>query len=180
MIDNNTIIYCNHIDTKRKAENQNPATWMLQVIGAGSTQSSSVDFHEFYKGSSLSDSNKIVVSAYCTLNESTVVEHDAVGDTKKIVIKYYASYSSQFRYLMIRALKTYWRSPSYNFVRMIVNLLVALLFSSAYATQTYETDVQIISRVGLIYVTTFFLGTCVYLIINEIIAHIVFIIHHTS
>lgn len=133
---------------------------MLQVIGAGSTQTSSVDFHEYYKSSSLCESNKIVVAAYCTdTSSSPTVDQPVVDDASKVVLpEYYASYSSQFKYLMIRALKTYWRSPSYNFVRMIVNLLVALLFSSAYASQKYTTDVQIISRVGLIYITAFFLG----------------------
>jgi hypothetical protein len=41
---------------------------------------------------------------------------------------------------------------------MIVNVVIALIFSSTYADQKYDTNVDVISRVALIYVTVLFMG----------------------
>jgi hypothetical protein len=72
--------------------------------------------------------------------------------------KYNASYPTQFKLLMYRFLLAYWRSPTYNFVRMVVSVVIALIFSSTYANQKYTSDVDVISRVALIYITVLFMG----------------------
>jgi hypothetical protein len=41
---------------------------------------------------------------------------------------------------------------------MIVNLVIALIFSSTYADQKFYSNVDIISRVALIYITVMFTG----------------------
>jgi hypothetical protein len=77
---------------------------------------------------------------------------------KAPVSKYNASYPTQFKLLMYRFLLAYWRSPTYNFVRMVVSVVIALIFSSTYADQKYTSDVDVISRVALIYITVLFMG----------------------
>lgn len=72
--------------------------------------------------------------------------------------KYNASVLLQFQQLMYRAQLSYWRSPSYNFVRMMICAVVGLIFSSTYANQNYSSDVDTISRCAVIYMTTLFCG----------------------
>lgn len=163
--------------------NQNPATWMLQVIGAGTSSSTTTDFHEYYKSSSLYQINHMFVHTLCSGDNNhnnnndnhndDNDHHDNLHHSNDLLInmeldyifhpdswfqQYDASYSTQFKYLMIRSLLCYWRSPSYNFVRMTVNILLAFIFASAYATTTYTTDAYLIGRVSLIYISVLFLG----------------------
>ena len=41
---------------------------------------------------------------------------------------------------------------------MVVSIVIALIFSSTYANQQYSTDVDVISRVAVIYITVLFMG----------------------
>lgn len=71
---------------------------------------------------------------------------------------YVASYTQQTYWLLKRAFTTYWRTPSYNFVRLIVYILIALLFGSAYPQQTYHNNISTMSRTAVIFITTMFCG----------------------
>jgi hypothetical protein len=53
---------------------------------------------------------------------------------------------------------SYWRSPSYNFARMVVSIIIALIFSSTYANQSYTQQTDAIARTAVIYVTVLFCG----------------------
>jgi ABC-type uncharacterized transport system permease subunit len=62
------------------------------------------------------------------------------------------------RAVAIRALKIYNRSPSYNLNRMLVAGIMALLFSTVYASQKVpqnESDMN--SRINSVFVSTIFL-----------------------
>ena len=171
-------------DVAAKPKGHNPATWMLEVIGAGTggnTAGSVVDFHEYYKQSSACVINTAKVDVLCA---ETIDENDLENGQNNIVVKnsecgflpvycgapgntggdtsvgfqYTTSYTTQFRYLMTRFLLSYWRSPKYNFARMVVSIVIALIFSSTYANQQYSTDVDVISRVAVIYITVLFMG----------------------
>jgi len=150
---------------------------MLQVIGAGTSSSTTIDFHEYYKSSSLCQINHMFIQALCSdhHHQQQQQQHDNNNNqhSHELLInmeldylfhpdtwfkQYNASYLIQFRYLMMRSLLCYWRSPSYNFVRMTINILLAFIFSSAYARTTYTTDAHLIGRVSLIYVSVLFLG----------------------
>ena len=170
-------------DVAAKPKGHNPATWMLEVIGAGTggnTAGSVVDFHEYYKQSSACVINTAKVNTLCIDTiELDDLEDGAIlpvndsfcgflpvyrGTTGASTVgtapgwQYTASYSTQFRYLMTRFMLSYWRSPKYNFSRMIVSIVIALVFSSTYANQQYSTDVDVISRVAVIYITVLFMG----------------------
>ena len=168
-----------------KPSGVNPATWMLEVIGAGTGTTTSVtsDFHKVYKASSLCLANTTHVDVLCpdAETDSQNEEDDPseadcrfkpVHIVKERIKKrrelraaahktFNANYFVQFRCLMYRFLLAYWRSPSYNFVRMMVSIVVALLFSSTYADQQYSSDVDVVSRVALIYITCMFMGVVI-------------------
>jgi hypothetical protein len=164
-----------------KPAGSNPATWMLEVIGAGTSgaMSNVIDFHAYYCSTTLCAVNAARLDALIT----DALSPDDVESGNLVVVKsaecgflpvflgpgkgptddasnhkYNASYTTQFSVLMWRFLLAYWRSPTYNFVRMVVSVVIALIFSSTYADQKYSTDVDVISRVAVMYVTLLFMG----------------------
>ena len=182
--------------------NQNPATYMLEVLGNSST-----DFHAYYKKSLLCEANLIrtdeLSTPYPEVHLKPVSHHDAdsssehtphtptvtpvLSSTKDRTLRglrnysaltlsptprqqsqltsvihheslYLTSYFHQFRWVSHKVRLSYWRTPSYNFGRFMVAILIAFIFSSAYANQTYYTAQSVIARCGVIYITTLFLG----------------------
>jgi hypothetical protein len=83
---------------------------------------------------------------------------------------YNASYFRQFRYLMHRIALTYWRTPNYSLFRYFSNILIALIFASAYPLQTYHTYVATVSRAAVIYLTTIFCGVLALLSVMPVLS----------
>eukprot|EP01034_Spumella_vulgaris_P047202 gene47202-biopygen305 len=159
-----------------KVAGVNPATWMLEAIGAGTGASSiSTDFHACYQNSAICEANNVQINVLCPNDENeSAVKIMAGGDLESGSAvyhqeseklkghvhqnKYNASSWRQFTVLMNRFLVSYWRSPMYNFARMMVSIVIALLFSSTYANQKYSTNVDVVSRVAVIFLTVLFVG----------------------
>ena len=150
---------------------RNPATWMLQVIGAGTARATdvlqvSVDFAAYYKSTSLCQANGAKVL-------SLTKDHTEDDDIKRSISRLesfkhavetvvHSSYASarwtQFKCLFSRTFISYWRTPSYNFLRMVISILIALIFASVYANQKYDTDAKCIARTGVVFLTLLFCG----------------------
>ncbi|CAE7611005.1 PDR1, partial [Symbiodinium microadriaticum] len=164
---------------------QNPATWMLEVIGAGTGSADvlTTDFHEFYKQSVLCGVNSAKVDLLCS-DTSDLVE-DAEGDesapcrvmpvfhckvapTQYCTSQFNATYFDQCKYVMRRAVLSYWRSPSYNFIRMITSIIIALIFASTFADQNYDTDVDVMSRCAVMFITILFCGVVVMMSVQPV------------
>eukprot|EP01034_Spumella_vulgaris_P047236 gene47236-biopygen2339 len=155
---------------------------MLEVIGAGTANTSAVgtDFHACYKQSVVCETNSTHVNVLCPeareeTSETVFVAPDLESGGERHVemitvavadlrvhhahhTKYNTSSWVQFTVLMKRFMLSYWRSPTYNVARMMVNVVIALIFSSTYANQQYTTSVDVISRVALIYITVLLMG----------------------
>jgi ABC-type multidrug transport system ATPase subunit len=128
---------------------ENPATWMLTTIGAGSAGSDadSFDFAKAYAQSPLASD---CIDKIKSMNYETKISMPK---------KYATSTSFQLREVFRRLWKIYLRSPGYNRVRLMVSAIVALLFGSVFASQRVpqnESDMN--SRVTSIYITALFLG----------------------
>ena len=147
----------------------NPATWMLEVIGAGTAASqSTVEFASHYNDSELCAVNNSYTNALCSTSDgSSRDEAESQLQFKKSLTphtekngesKYNTTLTEQLYWLFNRAFRSYWRSPSYNITRFGINVVIALIFASAYSNQTYFTDVNVISRSAVIYITVFFCG----------------------
>jgi hypothetical protein len=156
---------------------QNPATWMLETIGAGTgpAKESVTDFHIYYKQSSLHQAVQSKVNALSASQEPlektspatssavTTAPYLSIASLTELsqpepVSKYNVSYSTQFYWLLKRAALSYWRSPGYNLVRLMISVVIALIFASAYAHQHYSSDVEVVSRCAVMYVTLLFVG----------------------
>ena len=146
---------------------QNPATWMLEQIGAGTGGSgSTLDFHEYYKKSVLCAENTLKVDTVCAPappmgTSQELVEGEGQGQeqmTEAQVDDSRPGYGTQFRLLLTRNFIAYWRNPDYNLVRMMISIIVAMLFASAFAQYKYTTYVDTISLAALMYITSLFIG----------------------
>jgi len=140
----------------------NPATWMLEVIGAGvaaaandaamNEGSGSTDFVEKFNGS----------------RERTVLEDTmqlpGVGVPSPelpemvFVAKRAASSATQARFLIKRFFDMYWRSPTYNLTRLGMAVFLALLFGVTFTTADYTSYQGLNSGMGMIFMATLFIG----------------------
>lgn len=145
----------------------NPATWMLEVIGAGTSvnNTSETDFHAHYNNSSLCEVNLVHLDSLTVPNEGSrrltiedITDHGG----------YNTSYLQQFAILFKRIALTYWRTPSYSLMRHFTNILIALIFASAYPLQKYHTYVAAVSRAAVIYITSLFCGVLAMLTIMPV------------
>jgi energy-coupling factor transporter ATP-binding protein EcfA2/ABC-type multidrug transport system permease subunit len=133
----------------------NPATWMLECIGAGVGSSgaqsgSTPNFAELFKQSELKMS----------LDEA--MKKDGVGLPSKELepIKFSSTYAAtsavQMRLLVKRFFDMYWRTASYNLTRLAISVMLALIFGIIYLGADYESYQGVNSGVGMIFVTTLF------------------------
>eukprot|EP01038_Epipyxis_sp_PR26KG_P004915 gene4915-6878_t len=140
----------------RIKDRQNPASWMLEVIGAGTAATiSTTDYHEFYKASELCAVNNIQTNSLCN-RELTDEEKEKAA--KSTVHHFNASYFMQFKHLSYKIFLSYWRTPSYNLTRFFINAVIGLIFASAYVNQNYDTQNGCISRAAVMFVTVLFCG----------------------
>mmetsp|Transcript_27588 Transcript_27588/g.66312 ORF Transcript_27588/g.66312 Transcript_27588/m.66312 type:complete len:915 (-) Transcript_27588:593-3337(-) len=126
---------------------ENPATWMLTTIGAGSASAGNqFDYAGAYHESML---------RYQCLAKIKTIE-DAASDDGKISFsnKFATSTLTQLRFVFRRAWKIYWRSPSYNRTRIITSILLSLLIGSVFVSnQTPRNESDMNSRVTTIYMS---------------------------
>lgn len=157
---------------------ENPATWMLTTIGAGSAGSDADNFDYAkayahsplatdcskkidYINESAADDGKITFTTkYATNTRTQSVEVFKVSALLVFFQYLYSICSLLSPFVLFQRLsKIYWRSPGYNRVRLLVSGIVALLFGSVFASQRVpENEGDMNSRVTSIYITALFLG----------------------
>ena len=122
----------------------NPATWML-----GACDARDADFASYYYGSDLKkhhDANDV-------LGTTTILPR---GQRRG-----FAQEMHETAVLYRRMATTYYRDPSYNVARGVVSVAVGALFASCAPKRrpkAVDSFTDVISRVGLLYVATFFVG----------------------
>jgi ABC-type multidrug transport system ATPase subunit/ABC-type multidrug transport system permease subunit len=138
----------------------NPATWMLEVIGAGVTAASgedgktndATDFVEKFNGS----------------RERTVLEDamqlPGVGvpspELPEMVFatKRAAKSSTQAWFLIKRFMDIYWRTPTFNLTRLGMAVFLSLLFGVTFTAADYTSYQGLNSGMGMIFMATLFVG----------------------
>lgn len=103
----------------------NPATYMLEVIGAGAVEKEGVDYAELYRESNL-----------CARNVENLerIVRTNIEDRPEIYFEhsYASTFSEQQELLLKRWVNAYWRNSSYNVARLIVAILIALFFGLSF------------------------------------------------
>ena len=155
---------------------QNPATWMLELLSHEKKAVSfyengiikqTTDFHAYFKNSSEYQTAMVKITALCPKSVGIVdhkhhtleaLDHIKHAMQSSTAFQYSSSPLQQYKELMNRTFVMYWRTPTYNFLRFIINLVIALLFGSVYANQKYTTTGDCIARVGIIFLSALFSG----------------------
>ncbi|RLN71903.1 hypothetical protein BBJ28_00019653, partial [Nothophytophthora sp. Chile5] len=141
-------------DVPKIEDGYNPATWMLEVIGAGVDHSVDldIDFAETFKTSNLKT----------VMDENLKKEGVAVpvpGQTQlSFANKRAASNFMQAYMVTQRFFRMYWRVPTYNWTRMVVYIFMGFLFGLVFVGADYTTYQEVNSGLGMLFCTTAFLG----------------------
>ncbi|RHZ09009.1 hypothetical protein DYB31_005879 [Aphanomyces astaci] len=133
----------------------NPATWMLECIGAGVEVKShdatpDMDFVKIFQAS----------PEFQTL--TTRVAKVAFPSSELAELKYAkkraAPSATQYRLLIQRFLRMYWRTASYNWTRLMISIVLAVLFGLVFCKINYNTFAGANGGVGMIFITAVFLS----------------------
>eukprot|EP00899_Mesostigma_viride_P014234 jgi/Mesvir1/22811/Mv14223-RA.1 len=148
----------------------NPATWMLEVTGGArgaNIKASDADFVALFEASDVRRASDAI--AQQLLASATKSPHGS-DHTKP----YAASFSVQSKLLLRRWARTYWRSPSYNLLRCLLTLLIALVFGTFYYQLgdigSEPTQGAFQNAMGALFVSGAFLGNFNQMTVQSIIA----------
>lgn len=148
--------------TDKCPEGYNPATWMLEIIGAGTANSdSNKDYAAIYKQSSLCKDQQLSLetkieefiscvnsteSDYLSIlkspNGTSYINHEEQALLEKSMKRtYIRGQLTQIKMLLKRNMQSYWRSPQFSLNRLGVITLFTIVFSGFFF-HTVLHDVQ--------------------------------------
>jgi len=146
------------------APDANPASYMLEVIGAGVGRQMNRDFATEYAHSVTCVNNTERLSQLLV---------PAPGATPVSFKNIFAQpYGVQFTSLLSKNARSYWRMPEYNLVRGVFMIVLGLLFGSLYFDNDATTQPGAFARISVVFITTVFVGvvnqnTCLGVMLNE-------------
>ncbi|EEY62818.1 ATP-binding Cassette (ABC) Superfamily [Phytophthora infestans T30-4] len=129
----------------------NPATYMMEVIGAGIGRGMK-DYSVEYTNSELGRTNRERTLQLCEVS-SEFTRHSTLNYTSIAT-----GFWNQFSALAKKQQLTYWRNPQYNFMRMFLFPLYAVIFGTTFYQLPVGSVKKINSHVGLIYNSMDFIG----------------------
>eukprot|EP00051_Salpingoeca_urceolata_P006041 m.80290 g.80290 ORF g.80290 m.80290 type:complete len:1328 (-) comp14657_c0_seq3:114-4097(-) len=139
----------------------NPATWMLDVIGAGVLRDNTQDFPTLYLGSDLER------AALAHVAELSVVSSDGTAPGADFDS---VSWMTQFVHVLSRLNRTYYRNVDYNFTRIMTFTFLGIFFGIVYQ-DTDEGDLAgIFSSMAAIFMTSVFAGAIHLLTVLPVVA----------
>ncbi|KAL3651415.1 drug-responsive transcription factor pdr3 [Castilleja foliolosa] len=139
-------------EVPRIKDNYNPATWMMEVSSTSSEAELGLDFAEIFKNSDLHESNMEVVKQ---LSQPAPSSKDLHFPTR-----YAQNFSVQFKTCLWKQYWSYWRSPSYNLMRLLHHLFAAILYGALFWGQARDVHNQqsLFTLLGSMYSATLFCG----------------------
>ncbi|KAH7472627.1 ABC transporter G family member 37 [Phytophthora ramorum] len=129
----------------------NPATYMLEVIGAGIGRDVK-DYSIEYKNSALYKSNRERTLQLAQVSDE-FVRHSTLNYNPIAT-----GFANQLGQLAKKQQLTYWRNPQYNFMRMFLFPLFAIIFGTTFYQLSTASVKKINSHIGLIYNSMDFIG----------------------
>uniref|UniRef100_H3GFN6 ABC transporter domain-containing protein n=2 Tax=Phytophthora ramorum TaxID=164328 RepID=H3GFN6_PHYRM len=134
----------------------NPATWMLECIGAGvntgSKSSGGMDFADIFKTS------KLQRQLETAMQEPGVACPSENHAELTFASKRAAGALVQLDFLLQRSFRSYWRTASYNITRAGISLVLALIFGVAFLEADYGSYAGANAGVGMLFIATGFNG----------------------
>ncbi|OWZ19440.1 ABC transporter [Phytophthora megakarya] len=138
----------------RLEDNYNPATWMLEVIGAGvgNSNGDKTDFVKIFQASKHFDVLQSNLDREGVSRPSPDLPELTYGDKRA------ATEMTQMKLVMQRFFRMYWRTASFNLTRFFINLMLGLVFGITYIDAEYTSYTGINSGMGMMYLAVGFLG----------------------
>lgn len=132
----------------------NPATWMLECIGAGvdSSHGTDVDFVTCFNESD----KRMQMDA--DMDQEGVTRPSPNLPEMVYSEKRAADSMTQMRFVVKRFMDLYWRTPSYNLTRVLVSIFLAVIYGLVFLSVNYDTYQGINAGVGMIFMTALFNG----------------------
>ncbi|KAK1929172.1 ABC transporter G family member 31 [Phytophthora citrophthora] len=131
----------------------NPATWMLECIGAGvGVTGSGTDFADHFVKSDL----KALMDK--DLDKDSVLRPSADLPELKFSNQFASTGWMQFDLLCRRFFHMYWRTPTYNLTRLMISVMLGAILGVIYQATDYTTFTGANAGVGLVFISTVFLG----------------------
>ncbi|GMF27050.1 unnamed protein product [Phytophthora lilii] len=137
----------------------NPATWMLECIGAGvnpgdknAGNEPAVDFADIFKTSKLQE------QLDTAMREPGVACASESHAELTFARKRAAGALVQLRFLLQRSFRSYWRTASYNITRAGISIILALIFGVAFLEADYGSYAGANAGVGMLFIATGFNG----------------------
>ncbi|KAK3229047.1 hypothetical protein Dsin_000928 [Dipteronia sinensis] len=133
-------------------DNYNPATWMLDATSTSAEAELGVDFAQIYRDSVLYENNKELVKQLSTPPPGSRDLH--------FPTRFSQCGWGQFKSCLWKQNLSYWRSPSYNLMRILHTLASSLFFGILFWKQGKKLDNQqnLFNILGSIYASVIFLG----------------------
>ncbi|GMF13031.1 unnamed protein product [Phytophthora lilii] len=125
----------------------NPATWMLEVIGAG-VGNANVDSTDFVAHFKESEKHRLLQT---NLEREGVTRPSPSQPAITFGRKRAASSMTQAKFLIMRFFNMYWRTASYNLTRLIISVILGLVFGITYVGAEYSSYQGINSGMGMIF-----------------------------
>ncbi|KAH9153854.1 hypothetical protein LEN26_003482, partial [Aphanomyces euteiches] len=130
----------------------NPATWMLEVIGAGveSKHLNTTDYVKVFQES----------QEFKQLEAGLAVHMQPREDVPEMsyTSKRAATNAVQCQYVIQRFMRMYWRTPSYNLTRILLSIFLGVVFGLTYVSIDYTTYSGVNGGFGMVFITTLFIG----------------------
>ncbi|KAH0469909.1 hypothetical protein IEQ34_001467 [Dendrobium chrysotoxum] len=152
-------------------DNYNPATWMLEVTSTATAENLGIDFVQIYKESTLYQKLREKPSnflfAICILVHRDIeemVKNLSIPLTGSSDLHFNTRFPQnrwcQFKACFWKLSLSYWRSPAYNFVRLMFMTIVSVFFLVLFwqKGRDLHNERDIFSIMGSMYLATVFLG----------------------
>lgn len=131
---------------------ENPANWMLKVIGGGVSEND-VDFSELYKES---DRAAAVLSKLDEFKEDPDPNMEVKFESE------FAAERGTRRHLLSRRLELiYWRSPAYNLTRMLLSAVIGFVLGSIFLNNRrpeVSSETEMNAVLGVIFISFIITG----------------------
>lgn len=129
---------------------QNPASWMLEVIGAGTgvDKSRIPDYAEIFKQSALHKLNQ----------DQLAILSKPKGQVPTFETPYARSFTVQFSQLLLRLARVYFRDIQYNNLRFCLLAFLGVIIGLLFRDIDDSDEFGVISKMSSVFVTAGFLG----------------------
>ncbi|XP_019054935.1 PREDICTED: pleiotropic drug resistance protein 3-like isoform X1 [Nelumbo nucifera] len=133
-------------------DNYNPATWMLEVTSSSAEAELAVDFSKLYRESVFYEDNKELVKQLSIPPPGSKDLHFST--------RFPRNGWEQFRACLWKQHLSYWRSPAYNFMRLMHMFISSLVFGVLFWNQGQKINNQqdLFIILGSMFIAVIFLG----------------------